>query len=181
MSQNGYVQLPSGVCSTTLGSVFNYPREYFQLPSGVCSTTLGSMFNYPGEYFQLPWEVFSATLGSIFSYLGEYFQLSQLLRAPSGPGLGQIRKLTISERVQGQILTTLPAKINVSEHSTGSTGINVRKCSRSLPSTCAGGQDDVSSQANSLKFYRLEGDVYKFLPKGDMYIYIYMAASHLFA
>ena len=39
-----YVQLPSGVFSTTLGGMFNYPREYVQLPSGVCSTTLGSMF-----------------------------------------------------------------------------------------------------------------------------------------
>ena len=30
--------------------MFNYPRGYVQLPSGVCSTTLGSMFNYPREY-----------------------------------------------------------------------------------------------------------------------------------
>ena len=59
-----YVQLPWGVCSTTLGSMFKYPGEYVQLhlvvlsPTlGVCSTTLGSIVNYPGEYFlaQLPW------------------------------------------------------------------------------------------------------------------------------
>ena len=36
------------------------------LPLGVCSTTLGSMFNYPGEYFQLPWGVCSSTLGGMF-------------------------------------------------------------------------------------------------------------------
>ena len=38
------------------------------LPLGVCSTTLGSMFNYPGEYVQLPWGVFSTTFGSMFNY-----------------------------------------------------------------------------------------------------------------
>ena len=48
-----YVQLPSGICLTTLGDLFNYPRE--------CSTTLGDMFNYPGEYVQLPWGVCSNT------------------------------------------------------------------------------------------------------------------------
>ena len=46
----GYVQLPSGVCSTTLWSMFTHPGEYAQPPSGVCSTTLGSMFSYPREY-----------------------------------------------------------------------------------------------------------------------------------
>ena len=77
-----YVQLPWGVCSTTLGSTFNYPQEYFQLPWGVFSTTLGSIFNYLGEYVQLPWEyfqlswgVFSTILGSMFSYPGENVQL----------------------------------------------------------------------------------------------------------
>ena len=167
---------PWGVFSITLGSmgsVINYPGEYVQLPWGACSTTLGSMINYPLEYVELPWGVCSTTLESMFNYHGKNVQLPflhprrcrassrpsqstptappELLRAPSGPSFGQRRKLTISERVQGQILTTLPAKINVSEHATGSTGINVRKCSRSLPSTLAGGQDDVSSQANSLK------------------------------
>ena len=52
----------TGVCSTTLLSMFNYPRESVQLPLGVCSTTLGSMFNYPRECVQLPW-------GGIFKYL----------------------------------------------------------------------------------------------------------------
>ena len=51
-----YIQLPWGVCSTTLGSMFTtwgvcYPWEYVQLPWGVCSTTLGSMFDYPGIMF----------------------------------------------------------------------------------------------------------------------------------
>ena len=55
--------------------MFNYPREYFQLPLGVFSITLGSIFKYPGQYFQLPWGVFSTTLGSMFNYLGEYVQL----------------------------------------------------------------------------------------------------------
>ena len=32
--------------------MFNYPGEYVQLPWGVCSTTLVSMFNYPGEFVQ---------------------------------------------------------------------------------------------------------------------------------
>ena len=58
-----YVQLPWGVFSTTLGSMFNYPWEYVQLPWGVCSTTLGSMFNYPWEYVQLAWVVCSTSLG----------------------------------------------------------------------------------------------------------------------
>merc|ERR1712188_213246 len=65
-------QLPWGVCSTTLGSIINYPGEYFPLPWGVCSTTLGSMFNYLGEHCQLPWGVFSTNLGSVFNYPGEY-------------------------------------------------------------------------------------------------------------
>ena len=43
------------------------------LPLGVCSTTLGSMFNYPGEYVHYPGEY--VTLGSMFNYLGEYVQL----------------------------------------------------------------------------------------------------------
>ena len=70
--------LPLGVCSTTLGSMFNYPGEYVQLPSGVCSTTFGSMFNYPQEYVQLPSEVFSTTWGSKFNYPGEYVQQPQM-------------------------------------------------------------------------------------------------------
>ena len=49
-----YVQLPLGVCSTTLGSMFSHPGEYVQLPR--------SMFNYPGKYGQLPRGVCSATL-----------------------------------------------------------------------------------------------------------------------
>ena len=153
-----YFQLPWGVCSTTLGSMFNYPGEYFQLPWGVFSTTLGSMFNYPGKNVRLPWEECSTTssLPTTFPSSSRPSQNTptappELLRAPSGPSFGQRRKLTISWGVQGQILTTLPAKINVSEQFAGSRGINVRKCSRSLPSTRAGGQDDVSSQANSLK------------------------------
>ena len=34
--------------------MFNYPGEYVQLPLGVCSTTLGSIFDSPREYVQLP-------------------------------------------------------------------------------------------------------------------------------
>ena len=33
--------------------MINYPGEYFQLPLGVFSATLGSIFSYLGEYFQL--------------------------------------------------------------------------------------------------------------------------------
>ena len=65
-----YVQLPWGVRSTTLGSLFNYPRKYVQLPLGVCSITMGSMFNYHREYVQLPWGVCSTTLGSMFQLPG---------------------------------------------------------------------------------------------------------------
>ena len=64
-----YDRKDGGVCSTTLGSIFNYLGEYFQLPWGVFSTTLG------GEYVELPWGVCSTTLGSIFNYPGEYIQL----------------------------------------------------------------------------------------------------------
>merc|ERR1739848_240496 len=82
-----YRQLPWGVCSTTLGSMFTtwgvcYPWEYVQLPWGVCSTTPGSMFTtwgvcYPGEYVQhlgsmLPLGVCATTIGSMFNYPGEY-------------------------------------------------------------------------------------------------------------
>ena len=45
--------------------MFNYPWEYVQLPWGVCSTTLWSMFNYPGEYVQLPQGAFSGNFGGI--------------------------------------------------------------------------------------------------------------------
>ena len=57
-----FVQLPWGVCSTTMGSIFT--TLVSMLPLGVCSTTLGSISNYPGEYVQLPWGVFSTTLGN---------------------------------------------------------------------------------------------------------------------
>ena len=67
--------LPLGVCSTTLGSMFNYHGEYFLLPFEVFSSILRSTFNYPGEYVQLPWGVCSTTLGSIFNYPGDYVQL----------------------------------------------------------------------------------------------------------
>ena len=70
-----YVRLLWGVCSTALGSMFNYLGEYVQLPLGVFSTTLGSMFNYPGEYVQLPSGVYSTTLGSLLNYPREYVQL----------------------------------------------------------------------------------------------------------
>ena len=54
----GNVQLPSGICLTTLGNV-QLPsgiglttRGNVQLPLGVCSITLGSSFNYLREYVQ---------------------------------------------------------------------------------------------------------------------------------
>ena len=37
-------------CSSYFMKTQHYPVEYVQLPSGVCSSTLGSMFNYPREY-----------------------------------------------------------------------------------------------------------------------------------
>ena len=55
-----YVQLPLGVCSTTLGNMFTTLGS--MLPLGVCSTTLRNIFNYPRECFQLPWGVWSTTL-----------------------------------------------------------------------------------------------------------------------
>merc|ERR1711924_360109 len=83
-----YVQLPWGVCSTTLESMLSYPGEYFQLPWGVCSTTLGSMFETPVEYVQLRLGVCSTTLGSIFiyqrgmfNYPGEYVVCSATLES----------------------------------------------------------------------------------------------------
>ena len=41
----GYVQVPSGICLTTLGKV--------QLPLGICLTTLGGLLNYPRGFHKM--------------------------------------------------------------------------------------------------------------------------------
>ena len=76
-----YVQLPSGICSTTLGSMFNYPREYVQRPWGVCSTTLGSMFIYPGGN-AITWKAGKPLVTG---------RLGTKLGAKLGPTWGQLR------------------------------------------------------------------------------------------
>ena len=75
------------MCFTTLGDLFNYPREFSTTLGDVlnypreCSPTLGDMFNYPrvcsttlGDLFNYPWE-YSTTPGDLFNYPGGNFQL----------------------------------------------------------------------------------------------------------
>ena len=64
----GNVQLPSGICLTTLGNV--------QLPSGLCLTTLG--------YVQLPSGICSTTLGNVKLPSGICLTTCGNVQLPSG-------------------------------------------------------------------------------------------------